>query len=1149
MFIATRTFSIIRKRNFHPTLWAVILSAGLLLAVPQSVPAQSTTADITGTVTDTSGASLPGAKVTLTNLGTKEVRTAETTSAGDYTFNLLIPGSYSIQVAQSGFKTFVIPSIALSASDRAREDAKLEVGAEATTVEVTGQAPALQTDSSVLTSTVTQKAVQDLPLNGRNYVNLAQMAPGSNEGPPNGLSSGGRPDDRRQTSGISVNGQSDTINDWMIDGMDNNERIIGTTGIRPSIEAISEINIQTNSYTAEVGRTAAAVINIITKSGSNNFHGSAFEYFRNDVLDAYPFQFGAHNRKPEVRQNQFGASISGPIIRNKTFFFGDYEGMRQIQGQNPTVSQVPTLDQYNTLHGGNPSSLTGGAPIDPVGLAYAKLWPAPNAPATVSPAMLPNGTSVPVSGAFVSSPVVIRNIDTVDGRVDEQFNQKNLLYGRYSYNRVPVNFPGLLPAVSQAGLSIEPGGNIGNFYGAAKDTAQNAQINYIHTFNSNLILALGFGYTRINNQSFPLNYGKAVNTAFGQPNVNLDQLTSGLSPVGIQGLADLGDGNYIPILDVDNTFQYQGAVTINHGAHNIKIGAALIRRQALNFQNNQGMGNWNFNVLTTSQNPNPNDPNNLTGLSALLQGTFNNVVRSNSLNPPHYRVWEPSVYFQDDWHAAPGLTLNLGIRYDVFTPFSEAHNAISNFDPATASIVVANQNGVNSHAGLQTTWTNVAPRIGFAYTPQPGLVLRGGFGISYFPMNYTSNSSLKNQPFVSSYNCNNGACPAPLPGIGGPGNGTLQFQLGLPIPTVPSVTNPSGSIADAVDPAFRSSYLEQFNLTVERSFGANVFQATYVGMLGRHIAQIYNDQNLPGLISNTTLNALAAQLGMTPSAAYNTLRPFYKQLPNVNQIGGYNSRGASAYNALQLALNRRTAAGLTLGANYTFAHGLDNVLNLSNEINDGYGTIPSQISSVDYGNSDVDIRHRMAVSGNYELPFGKGRHGFSGALMGGWQANTILVWESGEPFTVINSQGVATTNNGNHSDRPNQIGKGHIGTPTIREFFDTTAFVPAVGGVLPQLSGVLGTERKNPLYGPHYRHVDLSLFKDFPVYRESKIQFRAECFNLTNTTNFANPNNTISVSPGAGNTYIASSNNFGTISNTSANYNPRLIQFAFKYQF
>src|SRR6201995_2993992 len=551
------------ERHIRRAACAFLLTGCLLLPAARFASAQSTTADITGTVTDATGASLTNATVTLTNLGTKEVRTAQTSAAGDYTFTQLGPGNYSIQVSQSGFKSYVIPNIALSASDRARENAKLEVGTEGQTVEVTGQAPALQTDSSVLTTTVTQKATQDLPLNGRNYVNLAQLAPGANEGPPNGLSSGGRPDDRRLNSGISINGHSGTINAWMIDGLDNNERIIGTTGIPPSIEAISEINIQSNTYTAEVGRTAGGVINIITKSGTNSFHGSAYEYFRNDVLNAFPFQFGAHNPKPKLRQNQFGASIGGPIIHNKLFFFGDYEGLRQIQGAAPTLSQVPTQDQYNLLRS-NPAALADGGAIDPVGLQYALLYPAPNAPS--------NTTG---SGAFVSSPVVVRNSDTADGRVDVQLSPKNLLYGRYSYNRTPVQFPGLLPIVNQAGLNVAPGGAVFNFYGNAQDNAQNAQINYIHTFNSTLLLTLGFGYTRINNQSLPLNYGQAVNTAFGQPNVNLDQTPSGLAPVFVQNLADLGDGDFIPIKDIDNTFQYQGAVTINRGAHNIKIGAAL----------------------------------------------------------------------------------------------------------------------------------------------------------------------------------------------------------------------------------------------------------------------------------------------------------------------------------------------------------------------------------------------------------------------------------------------------------------------------------------------------------------------------------------------------------------------------------------------
>jgi hypothetical protein len=425
-------------------------------------------------------------------------------------------------------------------------------------------------------------------------------------------------------------------------------------------------------------------------------------------------------------------------------------------------------------------------------------------------------------------------------------------------------------------------------------------------------------------------------------------------------------------------------------------------------------------------------------------------------------------------------------------------------------------------------------------------VVRGGYGISYFPENYTSNASLKNQPFVSAYQCQNGACPTLATG---PGNGAGQFQKGLPLPYAASATNPTGNIADVVDPNYRSSYLESYNLTMEKEIGGNVIQLSYVGLLGRHLAQIYNDQNTPPLISNTVLNASATQAGVTPAAEFNALRPYSKgNLSGVTGIGGYNSRGSSSYNAMQVVFTRRTRAGLTLNANYTLAHGLDNILGISNEINDGYGAVPSQISTIEYGNSDVDIRQRGVIAGDYELPFGKNLTGIAGALGKGWQANTILQWQTGEPFTVTLSQSVASTVNAATSGRPNQLGSAKVSDANITRFFDSTQFSP-------QVSGTLGSERRNPLYGPHFRDVDFSVFKTFPVYRETTLEFRAECFNIVNTANFANPNSGLSVTAVNDqnglptDTYQTQANNIGTISSTSGNYNPRKFQFALKYKF
>ena len=1125
----------------------------LLLAAPYA-GAQATTGDITGTVTDNTGATVSNATVTLVNTGTNEKHTAQTGASGDYTFSQLGPGTYSIQVSETGFETFVIPSVNLSVGDRARENAKLTVGSQATTVQVTGQTPALQTDNSVLSTLVTQQQVQDLPLDGRNYINLAQIVPGANQGPNDGLTSGSRPDDRRQTSSVSANGQSEILNDELVDGLDNNDRIIGTIGIRPSIESIREINIETNTYTAEAGRTAGAVINVITKSGSNALHGSAYEFFRNDVLDASPFEFGASIRKPELRQNQFGGSIGGPVIKDKVFFFGDYEGLRMIQGGNPNVSQVPTAAEYQTLHSGDAAGIlaladggdktgpnagkNGG--IDPVGLDYALLYPQGNSPS--QGVVGANGANV--SDGFVSSTASSLTSDTADGRVDWQIDQKDLIFGRYTYNRVPTTNPGFLPTQNVAGVNVQPGGAIFNFFGTAKDDAQNAQINFVRTINATTLLQLGFGYTRINNQSLPLNYGTNVNTAFGQPNINLSQGTSGLSPTSVGGLADLGDGAFIPIVDINNTFQENGSVTINKGAHSFKFGANLIRRQATNAQNNYGNSNYGFNAIN----------GDATALAALLQGVFNNVQQSIDTVPPHWRTWEPGGFVQDDWHATKNLTLNIGVRYDVYTPFTEVHNALANFDPSTGKLIQANVNGVNKYAGLNPTWTNVAPRLGFAVTPMPNLVIRGGYGMSYFPENYTSNSSLKAQPFVTDYNCSNGAClPDPTTGVA-----PTRFSQGLPLPVASNAASPSGSINDVVDPAFRTSYAEQFNLNVERSFGANVLQVGYVGVLGRHLAQISNDRNAPALVSNSTLQIEALATGQTPSAVFNSLRPFHATLPNVTSIGQYESGGSSSYNAVQVQLTRRTTAGLTIGANYTYAHALDNVLGFSNEVNDGYGSVPSQLSSIEYGNGDLDIRQRGVVTGDYVLPFGKNLNGIAGALGKGWQANTLLVWQTGQPFTVTESNGVtSTTNAATATTRPNQLANAKLSNPNIHEFFNVADFAP-------QLSGTLGNEERNTLHGPDFRHVDFSVFKTFPVYRETTLEFRAECFNVTNTTNFNTPNATFTATPTTANviypvngvstqqtflsdTYTVSPSNFGSI--TSTVFNPREFQFALKYQF
>lgn len=1052
---------------------------------------QTTTADVIGDVRDTTGAVLSGVSVTLTNVDTKETFQATTNGVGAYVFNLLKPGRYTVSMSAQNFKSFTIAPFNLSAGDRAREDGKLELGDRSETVTVTGGAPALQTDSSVLTNTISAAATQDLPLNGRNYISLAQLTPGANEGPQNGLHSGTRPDDRRITSSVSINGQTEVITDQMVDGMDNNERIIGTIGIRPSVDAIQEIRVESNSYTAEAGRTAGGIVNVITKAGTDQFHGTAFEFLRNTALDAYPFQFGAQLPKQSLHQNQFGGSFGGPILHNRTFFFGSYEGFRLSQAQNPSTVTVPT--QYERANPGDFSDVGGPAStpnLDPVGLLYFKLFPAPTSPAA--------------SNNYTTTSFNTQDSDTADARVDHRFSPNDLFYARYTYNRTTTVVGGLFPAVSLQNVTVQPGGNIGGYYGPAHNNAQNGAMDYVHIFSPTLLLEAQASYTNIYLAATQQNSGTNAASAFGLQNINIDSTTSGLPPVSISGYASLGDGTSLPIIYVNNIFQYQAALTYTHGNHNVKFGGGLIRRQASSAQSGTGEGEWTFTQSSGAAQ--------YASLQNLLTGAYGTVTRNYSLVVPHYRTWEPHAYIQDDWHATPTLTLNLGIRYDVFTAFTEAHNNISNFDPVAGTVIIAGQNGVSPTVNIPTDYSNVAPRIGFSQKLGQHTVLRGGFGLSFVPENIASGASLKNQPFVYSFGpysqAQARASTNPLV------NQFLFLRNGLPPvvpPPTPTPANLTGSIPAAEQPNFRSTYVEQFNLTAERDFGGNVLRVSYVGMLPRHMVEKIPDFNAFGLNGGP--------------------RPFIRQLPGVTSIPIIESNGAGSYNAVQIGFDRRPKDGLTLGANYTYAHNLDDALATSNNGNDGYAVVPSRIAQVDYGNSDLDQRHRINATVNYLLPFGSHLTGFKAAVAKGWQMNGIGVWGAGLPFTPVNATNVAGNNPGSSgTDRPNQLRNANIGGGSIHHFFDTTAFVS-------QASGTLGSERRGSLYGPHYRHIDLSLFKNFQIYERFSAQFRAEAFNVLNMANFGQPNATL------GNA------NFGTITSLNNNYNPRLIQFALKLSF
>ncbi len=1084
-----------------------------LLATAASTPAafaQNTTADVVGTVTDATGAVIPNATVEITDVNTHDKRTVQSGSGGEFTFTLLKPSTYSLTATAPGFKSFQIASFALSAGDRAREDAHLAAGASGETITVEATTPALRTDSAALITTVTERATQELPLNGRNFINLVQVTPGATEGLNNGLASGNRPDDRRQTSSVSVNGQADMMNNQTIDGVDNNERVIGSIGVRPSVDAIQEVSVQTNVFTAEVGRAAGAIINVITKSGSNSLHGTAYEFFRNDKLNANPFKFGANIPKPKYRQNQFGGSLGGPIVKDHTFFFADYEGLNIVRNQNPTTTTVPTLfERQNPGNfSDNPAVNTVVAPanFDKVGLQYFNLFPLP--------------TNNLLSGNYVGARADSQFSKTGDVRGDHRFGNGDLFYVRYTYNRVDTTIGSLFPAVSSAAGTIQPGGNLGSYPGPALTRAHQAQLNYVHSFTPNVLLELKAGYTLLDNAQYPLNFGNAINTAFGQPNINIDGRTAELSAVTVNQGTTPTLGNRPPIIYHENTWQYEGILNYIHGRQTIKVGGGVIRRQDATTQTDTANGNWSFTTFAT-----------------LLSGDYLSGGRNEILYTPRNRTWEPHGFVQDDVHLSQNLTLNLGVRYDLFTPYTEINNVLSNFDIKYGVILVAGRN-TGSHGGIQFDYGNVAPRFGFAYTPAPKTVIRGGFGLTFAPENTTSGSALVNQPFTATF----GAYTPAQAVLAAGSSQYLKFAGGLPQPGPNSYTNPSGSITAALDPNFKSSYIEQFNLTLEKEYAGFVGSLSYVGELGRRNAYYLSDYN--------TIPTASSALSFTPAARgdtttnspatatdFNTRRRFVATAPNVTSIPLYRSNGSSSYNAMQAVLKRRFSRGLDMQLAYTVARLLDNAESISNNGGNGFGSSAELINAIDYGNGNLDVRNRVTGTFNYALPFGENLRGFAGALGKGWQANGLVVWATGFPFSVTNvTNRSGTRPTAGNSDRPNMIGSGKVGHPTIGHWFDTTAFAF-------QPAGTVGSEHRNQLYGPGLQRVDLSLFKNFDIYERLKLEFRTEAFNVLNTAQFVNPNASLSLSGGA------PVSTFGTITSTANAYNPRLIQFAARLKF
>jgi outer membrane receptor protein involved in Fe transport len=1123
-------------------VFAICIALAMVFA-PAEMFAQVGAADVLGTVTDPSGAVVQNAKVTVKDLGTSATRTAATNERGDYIFNLLPNGQYYIKVEATGFKTYEVPSFALSTGDRLRMDAKLETGSVTEKVEVTATNAALQTDNSTVGSSVEEKAIQDLPISGRNLSKAIQLQAGVQGGIPSGGAVGSTPDDsegrqdRRPSFIVIANGQSAYLNDELIDGFDNNERLMGFTAVRPSLDGIAETRIDTNSYSAEFGRSAGAVVDIITKAGANQMHGSAFEFLGNDVFNGDNY-FAAS--KPEYRLNQFGGSFGGPIKKNKTFIFADIEEDRTIQGIT-FVATVPTAyerkypgdlsDLFPAVHAPtfnpvtNPGNLCGtvngvqyptceplnvSGMLDTTALKFFNLYPMPNSSDTTATA-----------SNYLSSPNKTQYATTVDGRLDHHFSANDLFFARYAYNPANTVFPGSLP--QDPTTKLWPGGALPG--DQSTTTAQNLQLDYVHIFSPQLLLDLKAAYTRVHIATVPSNYGKGAAATLGMANVYIPGMptTNVMPSMAIFSWDVLGDEASDPVLNTNNSFQYSGSVTYTRGSHNLKFGAGFTRRQVNTLENEEGGGAFVF----------VGAPPFFVDKADFLTGNPTLENRSNQLDPQGFRASEIGIYAQDDWRVNRKLTLNLGVRYDLFTPITEAHGLYANFDPTTLSLssTPGPQNFILGSAdpsiGVKTDYDNISPRTGFAYSVTSKTVLRGAFGMSYYPPDVGQSARTSaavtasvvgnaNPPYTFSYF-------QPLLGPPGTPSQNSVFDAGMIPPTTVDLNgyagNPNVTALSYKAKDIRSSYVEQMNLFLQQQFGGNTISLGYVGVLGRRLLRTVNADQ--------------------PEVSGSSVTPpnVYPELPFVTTIT-YNYNGSSSnYDAMQLIWERRFANGLSVNANYTWAHGLTNV-----------GSTDTYNPSLDYGNSDNDLRQRVATSVNYEIPFGSHATGLRGAAIRGWQANGVYYWQTGLPFTVTNQ---ATASNGylyenlstQVSERPDVIASPKVSHPSVNGWFNVNAFTQ-------QAEGTYGDERVNQLLGPRDRRADLSLMKTFALWERLNLQFRAECFNISNTPNFAAPNAVISGwSSEAPGSLPLSGTNLGTITQTVASELPRQFQFALKLQF
>lgn len=1076
-----------------PRLVVRLFAFAAALALPALSGAQTVTGSLVGTIQDSTGAVVPGATVVATETGRGTPRETTSNAQGRYTLSSLEPGVYRVEVRLSGFKTFVRAPVPVTINTTARVDARLEAGAVEEVVEVKGERALLQTDRADLRLQIPQVQVAHLPLSiDRNYQSLLELVPGATQPEPTG-SALGNPAGGMQ---YSVNGQNIRANSDQVDGTINNmtntqARIV----VVPPPEAIEVIDVSTNAYDAEHGRAMGAVVNVQLKSGTNQFHGSVFGYNTNSA-------FAAQNalsrvEPPETNLNQFGFTAGGPIWRNRTFFFGDYQGGRDRRAQTALLT-VPTAVFRNGDFRAASTAIYDPATGTATGTGR-RVFPNNVIPSDRISAVarevlnrlpLPNRSGLSdnydVAGTFR------QQRDAFDVKINHRFTGSTDGFVSYSFFNADTQDP---PVFGDLG-----GPNFGGTATAAVGSSRSHRMtmNLTHTLSPTLLTEARVGLLRSSLLAVSPTQADIADEV-GIPGIYRgDLLTSGLPRIRISGYDFLGIVSSVPFDIPERSFNVVNNWTKAAGSHTIRWGADLRYLMSDPMQVGNTRGDFVFSTgVTGTAGASTSSAN---AFASFLLGLPQQIVRDTLVKRGGYRIQQYFFFAQDRWQASPNLTLNYGLRYEI-VPFASAKNAggQSFYLPESNQIIVAGLGPYNLRTNVETDFSNFAPRLGVTYRLGDKTVLRGGYGISYAPFNFKNTGGFPAE-IGQEFRGRNSRLPAGALAGGIPPPPEIDVSNGV-------VDSPPGTLrltATNFNPD--RGYTQSYNVAIEREFGGFVGEIAYVGS---------KSTNLP---AQTDINTAG------PGES-NADRPFAKQFGRTATTTFFDYMLPQTYHAMQTKLQRRFGADSLFTVAYTLSRSIDYAqdLSLANNL----------VLELNRGLSRHDRTHNLVVSHIFRLPFGPGQRwltsGVSGALLGGWQVNGIFAARSGLPVDIFGNRLTANDAPGNRN-RPDLVAQptipGGIGPDAL--YFDTSAFTEPAPGTWGNL------ERNSAVRGPGYANYNASLFRAFELPGDVRLQFRAEAFNLTNTPHYRNP---------VGNFESAS---FGKV---LSSYGERQVRFALRLEF